>query len=112
MEEDTIAFRHIVNHVFMPLRLPQAYDQPEEDFSRDYALARAVLVSATSFVEAAARDLPNIGGQSRWIHALKMLDHVAQLHTSQPFSEDEIKHSLSTLGDQGPRSVVYSNYSC
>ncbi|KAH8801965.1 hypothetical protein DL96DRAFT_1774481, partial [Flagelloscypha sp. PMI_526] len=89
-----------VNHVFMPLRLPQKSDQPEEDFSLDHALARAYSASATQFRRAAKQtlgDLKALGGRSTWNAALRMLREFAQMHSSHPFTPDDMKNRLTRL---------------
>ncbi|KAH8801966.1 hypothetical protein DL96DRAFT_1475929 [Flagelloscypha sp. PMI_526] len=92
--------KYIVNHVFMPLRLPQKSDQPEEDFSLDHSLARSFSASATRFLQGAIGEagiFDTLGGRPAWNAALTMLQNFARLHDSYPFTHDELKSCLNRL---------------
>ncbi|KAH8827595.1 hypothetical protein DL96DRAFT_1599589 [Flagelloscypha sp. PMI_526] len=102
-------FHYVFHHVFMPLRLPQSYDQPEEDFTLDHELASAVFASARRFVEMASEDpmeLGEIGGESSWKASIHMLESLAQLHNSHPYTEDELKEHLMKLDGQDSLALL------
>ena len=97
---EPIPLRYIVNHVFLPLELPQKDDQPD-CYANDHNLAVLTLQSASKFCEEALLSGEKLS--ARWNPILTMLQNFADLNDAEPFTADDLQDRLITLSDGGTR---------
>ncbi|KAH8792932.1 hypothetical protein DL96DRAFT_1828817 [Flagelloscypha sp. PMI_526] len=100
------SLRYILNHVFMPLRLPQASDLPGDDFTLEYELARSMYTSVQYLADEIARSATSLSSplspdQHLWKGVLKTLQSVVFFHQNEAFSAENLEEKLLSLEPGG-----------
>lgn len=85
--------QYIVNHVFMPLQLPQEDEQPNGDYSKDHTLAKTIAECALSFAHESA--------SSQWPVVLDMLNGVADVHGPKDYTTETIVARFESMKPGG-----------
>jgi hypothetical protein len=89
---------YIIDHVFLPLKLPQKYD-PDSP-SKDAALAQYIAETAQSF-RATLESPGNEEAVRTWKILEKMLNNVAILHRKSHLIEEDVEAALVTMRTEG-----------
>jgi hypothetical protein len=94
-EPDSDILRSVIEHVFLPPRLPQAGPSEETEHKTNVALC-------ISLVEAAREFLQNVPFSQRplWNHMIKMME-LARRAAIAPFEEADLQHVLSHMAVGG-----------
>lgn len=87
-------FQNVVQHVFMPPKLPQQAPKDEQQCAIDLALVRLVQDSIKIY-----RNQDSIP-QERWNRMHKMLSQVAQV-LETPLGAERLERSLSRMENKG-----------
>jgi hypothetical protein len=88
---DSLEF--IINHVFMPTRLPQ---EDDKSYGQESALCQFVLATAMDFF----RQLSE-AEQRLWRPALTMLDNLTRFSDDSAFDKESLRHALSRMRSGG-----------
>jgi hypothetical protein len=90
-DSDSDIFRSVIEHVFLPPKLPQAGSSEENEHKTNAALC-------DSLVEAAREFLQNVPSSQRplWIHMIKMMD-LARRAAKVQFEEADLQHVFSDM---------------
>ncbi|KAG2757812.1 hypothetical protein P692DRAFT_20789290 [Suillus brevipes Sb2] len=88
---DQPILEYIINHVFLPLKLPQGSDQSLEN---DLALSQAVIETALSFSEQLPSDK-----QLLWMSSLKMLQNLNFSIRFSAMSAKEVESQISVMNN-------------
>jgi hypothetical protein len=94
-DSDSDIFRSVIEHVFLPPKLPQAGSSEENEHKTNAALC-------DSLVEAAREFLQNVPSSQRplWIHMIKMMD-LARRAAKVQFEEADLQHVFSDMAIGG-----------
>jgi uncharacterized protein YfbU (UPF0304 family) len=97
MELDTSQLQYIVEHVFLPPKLPQTYDTETEQ--KDGTLYRFVAHSSQRFLEALIESAhaPNQHDLQCWEKLVDMLHVMADIHQQHQLSKEELKTALDRM---------------
>ncbi|KAG1894568.1 uncharacterized protein F5891DRAFT_1255076 [Suillus fuscotomentosus] len=87
--EDQSSLEYIINHVFLPLKLPQGSDQSLEN---DLVLSEAVFDAAITFSDQLPSDKLRL-----WTNILKMLNNLKDSIRSSVMSAEEVEHQINTM---------------
>ncbi|KAK7040132.1 hypothetical protein VNI00_009938 [Paramarasmius palmivorus] len=87
--EDLEQLHYIVNHVFLPPKLPQECDESAENYS---ALCRTIFECARKYRRFIAED-----EQPLWDTVVKMLEGLCTLETAEGFSQEEVQNQMLDL---------------
>lgn len=91
---DQSGLEYIINHIFCPLKLPQANDHSLEN---DIALSQAVVDAAFAFND----QLPS-SQQLLWTRSLKMFRNFKDSIRFSTLSAKEVEHQISAMHNEGP----------
>jgi hypothetical protein len=100
--KDPEQLHYIVNHVFLPPKLPQECDESPENYS---ALCRTIFECASKYRRFIAEDV-----QPLWDKVLKMLDSLCTLER-EGFSREEVENRILRLDCDGRQSQYIEPYS-
>ncbi|KAG1894551.1 uncharacterized protein F5891DRAFT_714827 [Suillus fuscotomentosus] len=87
--EDQSSYEYIINHVFLPLKLPQGSDQSLEN---DLALSEAVFDAAITFSDQLPSDKLRL-----WTNIVKMLNNLKDSIRFSVMSAEEVEHQINTM---------------
>jgi hypothetical protein len=90
---DQPSLEYIINHVFCPLKLPQASDHTLEN---DLALSQAVLDAAQAFNDQLPSDK-----QQLWARSFKMLQNLRGSIRFSVMSLEEVESQINAMVDKG-----------
>ena len=90
-DPDPDVLRSVIEHVFLPPRLPQAGPSEETEHKTNVALCN-------SLVEAARHFLQNVPSSQRplWMQMIKMME-LARRAAKVPFEEADLQHVFSDM---------------
>lgn len=88
---DSDILRSVVEHVFMPPKLPQVGPDEEAQRKTNVALCNSLIEAAQDFLKI----LPS-SESPLWIHMIKMME-LARRVAKAPFNEDDLQHVLSDM---------------
>ncbi len=94
---------YIVNHVFMPLQLPQMDEQSDGDYSKDHALATLIAECATHYSTAACQATEGNTPSADWPAIVKMLLGIAKDHGSSDYTAACIIDRFAEMQHRGGR---------
>jgi hypothetical protein len=94
--KDQPILEYIVNHVFLPLKLPQGSDQ---SLANDLALSQAVFDAAISFSDQLSSDKLLL-----WASSLKMLRNLKNSIRFSVMSAKEVESQISVMDNTGALS--------
>ena len=92
---DPEILRLVVDHVFMPPKLPQMHPGRRKERETDMALCNCLIEAAQDFLQF----LPPSEG-SLWVQMIKMIE-LARRATAAPFNEADLQRVLSDMGIKG-----------
>jgi len=94
-DPDSDILHSVIEHVFLPPRLPQAGPSEEMEHKTNVALCN-------SLVEAARDFLQNVTSSQRplWTHVIKMME-LARRAAKVPFEEADLQHVFSGMAVGG-----------
>jgi hypothetical protein len=94
-DPDSDILRSVIEHVFLPPKLPQAGPSEETEYKTNVALYN-------SLVEAARLFLQNVPSSQRplWTHMIKMME-LARRSAKVPFEEADLQHVFSDMAVGG-----------
>lgn len=97
MELDIDHLRYIVEHVFLPPKLPQSYD-PDGEF-KDESLYWFIAWSAQQFVNAMHQSkIPaSFRDVQYWNKVVKALNYVAKIHSQHRLLKEDIEMALGDM---------------
>ena len=90
----SLAFVHILTHVFLPVRPPDEKDNTPEN---SYSLARAVCAAAHAY----GTHLCGISEQAQWHRITKMLDNLEASVQSEHMDNDHVISQLRGMQTGG-----------
>ena len=90
---DQSSLIYIINHVFLPLKLPQGNDHSLEN---DLALSQAVVDTALNYMHQVPSDK-----QLSWMSNVKMLRNLKDSIRFNVLSANEIKSQIGTMYNKG-----------
>jgi hypothetical protein len=101
MKLDVQDLNYIVNHVFLPLKLPQKHD--EDSFRKDGVLLSYAAEVALSFCAKleSSGDSTVLSALPAWKVATSMLENCAHLHQQQYLLETEVEAALFGMHTNG-----------
>jgi hypothetical protein len=88
---DSDILHSVVEHVFMPPKLPQRGPDEETERKTNVALCNSLIEAAQDFL----KTLPS-SESSLWIHMIKMME-LARRAANAPLKEDELQRVLSDM---------------
>jgi len=88
---DSDILRSVVEHVFMPPKLPQVGPDEETERKTNVALCSGLIEAAQDFLKM----LPS-SESSLWIHMIKMME-LARRAANAPLKEDDLQRVLSDM---------------
>ena len=88
---DSDVLRSVVEHVFMPPKLPQAAQDHKAEREVNVAICRALIEAARNFLQ----DLP-YSQRPQWGHMIKMMES-ARLAAKFPLETAELQRTLSSM---------------
>ena len=88
---DSDILRSVVEHVFMPPKLPQVGPDKETERKTNVALCDGLIEAAQDFLKI----LPSSESPS-WIHMIKMME-LARRAANAPLKEDDLQRVLSDM---------------
>src|SRR5258708_4844951 len=91
---DQSGLEYIINHVFLPLKLPQGSDHSLEN---DLALAQVVVEAALAFSDQLPSDK-----QLLWMSSLKMLQNLRDSVRFSAMSAREVESQINAMDNKGP----------
>ncbi len=92
---------YIVNHVFMPLRLPQADEQAVGDYTKDHHLAKCIAECAAGYSTAAFQATEGHAPSSHWPAIVRMMQGVAMIHGCKDYTAESIIDGFARLQPGG-----------
>ncbi len=92
---DSHILRSVVNHVFMPPKLPQEDPSEQMEQSTNAALCDKLLAAAQDFFQ----DVPT-SQRSLWKHMIKMME-LARGAAKVPLEEASLQHVFSSMAIGG-----------
>jgi hypothetical protein len=94
---------YVVNHVFMPPRLPQR-DEQEDYFDKDHYLCRVALESCRQFVGSLPRQ-QHLEGKI----ALRAMELYVEFNGPTPFDATDLSESLAQMkiGGASPTACIF-----
>ncbi|KAF9011492.1 hypothetical protein BDZ89DRAFT_1077751 [Hymenopellis radicata] len=105
--------QYIVNHVFMPLKLPQADEQTVGNYTKDHSLAECIAECAAGYSTAAFQATGGHTPSSYWPAILRMLQGVARIHGSRNYTTENTTALLIREQNAGVIfRVLESNVRC
>ena len=85
--------QYVINHVFLPPKLPQ---EDDDNFAKDVSLIRQVLASLKSFQQSVLEQ-----NRSQWLSCIKMIDNLVMLRDhSEGLVTEKLQASLKELKDK------------
>ncbi|KAG9020175.1 hypothetical protein FS842_007539, partial [Serendipita sp. 407] len=90
---------YIINHVFMPPKLPQEHD-PESP-KKDSALLKAIDQAARSFCEVVSTVDTSRNTKDTWIILRRMVNTMMHLHLHGSFSRAQLQTALNQMDVNG-----------
>jgi hypothetical protein len=97
--KDQPILEYIINHVFLPLKLPQGSDQSLEN---DLGLSQAVFDAAISFSDQLSSDKLLL-----WTSSLKMLRNLKNSIRFSVMSTKEVESQISAMDNSGALSSFH-----
>jgi hypothetical protein len=88
---DSDILRSVVEHVFMPPKLPQSHPGEETERTTNVALCNSLIEAAENFLT----NLPSSETAS-WIYMIKMMELVRRA-ASAPWKDDDLQRALSDM---------------
>ncbi len=88
---DSNVLRSVVEHVFMPPKLPQAGQDEKAERESNVAICHALIEAARSFLQ----DVP-YSQRPQWGHMIKMMESVRRA-AKFPFETAELQRTLSNM---------------
>ena len=95
MELETSHLQYIVEHVFLPPKLPQSHDTETE--LKDGSLYRFVAHSSQRFLEALNKSAHAPSELQCWKKLVHMLDVMEDIHQQHQLSKEELKPALDKM---------------
>lgn len=92
---DSDVLRSVVEHVFMPAKLPQAGQDEKAERESNVAISDTLIQAARSFLQ----DLP-YSQRPQWEHMIKMMKSVRRA-AKFPFEIAELQRTLSNMAVGG-----------
>jgi uncharacterized protein YfbU (UPF0304 family) len=100
MELEASHLQYMVEHVFLPPRLPQSYDAETEQ--KDGILYRFIAHSSQLFRQALVDSEHGFSGHLQcWERLVKMLDLMASIHQEHQLSREDVKSALKRMRPGG-----------
>ncbi|KAG8782633.1 hypothetical protein FRC15_006645 [Serendipita sp. 397] len=93
---------YIINHVFMPPKLPQEHDP--EPAKKDSALLKAIDQAARSFCEVVSTIDTSKNTKDTWITLQRMVSTMMHLHLHGSFSRAQLQTALNQMDVNGEHS--------
>jgi hypothetical protein len=93
---DPNILRSVVEHVFMPPKLPQQGPSEQAEQELNVALCNCLIGAAHDFL----KNLPSSSSQSLWMHMITMME-LARCAATVPFNESSLRGALSDLAIGG-----------
>jgi hypothetical protein len=93
---DRSGLEYIINHVFLPLKLPQGSD---DSLTNDLVLAQAVIEAALAFSEKLPSDKHLL-----WMSSLKMLQNLKDSIRFSAMSTKDVESQISAMDNTGALS--------
>jgi hypothetical protein len=93
LDSDTL--RSVIEHVFLPPKLPQMHPGKEAERKTNVALCDSLIEAAQAFLET----IPS-SETSLWIHMIKMMEW-ARRAAKIPFKENGLRRVLSDMAPGG-----------
>ena len=90
---DSVVLRSVIEHIFLPPKLPQAAPAKEAELGTNVALCHILLHAAADFRPYLSKSLPQ---EVVWDRMLKMVESIYRA-TMAPLVEEELKGALSDL---------------
>jgi len=90
MSENSQYLGYVVNHVFMPTKLPQKGEQSDGYYDKEEALCEVALESARTFFT----QLPG-GSQNETTTVLRMLEAFSDLNAASSFEAEDLVERLA-----------------
>jgi hypothetical protein len=90
---DRSGLEYIINHVFLPLKLPQGSDHSVDN---ELALSQAVFDAALIFSDGLLSD-----EQWLWTTSLKMLRNLKDSVRFSTMSTNEVEYQINTMDNEG-----------
>lgn len=103
---DRTKLEYIVNHVFLPPKLPPGSEDPKSTYECDRTLCELVVEAAMEYSSGgqASDSMPLCNVPARWAPIIRMIRDLAQF---QPYpSTEALNQSLSRLNHGGKRVCV------
>lgn len=97
---DQSGLEYIINHVFCPLKLPQASDHTLEN---DIALSQVVLDAARAFKDQLSSDKHQF-----WASSFKMLQNLRDSTRFSVMSLVEVQSQINAMDDKG--LLIFSSF--
>jgi hypothetical protein len=95
---DQSGLEYIINHVFLPLKLPRGSDDSLEN---DLVLAQAVIKAALAFSEQLPPDK-----QLLWMSSLKMLQNLKDSIRFSAMPAKEVESQISVMDNTGALTLL------
>ncbi|KAJ7221929.1 hypothetical protein C8J57DRAFT_1593667, partial [Mycena rebaudengoi] len=90
---------YIINHLFLPPKLPQAHDDP--DSSKQQALAQHLSNCAAIFCDHLSREDVESSVQAHWKDLKKMLSGFARIHEGAGMSPEHLAAAINKMNSKG-----------
>jgi hypothetical protein len=105
-DPDSDVFRSVIEHVFMPPKLPQAGPCEQAELQTNVALCDSLLDAARDFL----KSLPP-SQRPLWMHMIKMME-LARRAAKVPFEEVDLQRALSNMvtGGACPQLAICSSF--
>jgi hypothetical protein len=94
-DPDSEILRSVIEHVFLPPRLPQAGPSEETEHKTNVALCSSVVEAARDFLQI----VPS-SQRPLWKHMIKMME-LARRAAIVPFEEADLQHVFSDMAAGG-----------
>jgi hypothetical protein len=100
-EIDYNTLSSVVEHVFMPPKLPQEAPTETAEQETNMALCHLLIGAARAFQQGLSHSQ-----QSTWAHMIKMMELISQ-NVKAPFEETDLRCALSTLTVGGESHFLF-----
>jgi hypothetical protein len=94
-DPDSDILRSVIDHVFMPPKLPQADPGEQAEQKTNVALCNSLIVAARDFLHV----LPN-SQRTSWMPMIEMME-LARRAAKVPFKEADLQRDLSSMAIGG-----------